>query len=141
MQAIADFEQAIRLYPQLDLAYIALGEAYRANGDFTKAIDVLNTVIELKPGYRFSALLLRANVQLASGNLEQASRDFDETVMAITEDIAKYPTFTPGYVNRGHAHAAQNRVAEAVADFKKALELEPTHPEADMMREFILKNS
>lgn len=139
--AIADFEEAIRLYPQYDSAYLELGETYRVNGDYTKSIDVLNKIIERQPGYRFSALLLRAKAHLASGDLEQASHDFDETVEVITEDLAKYPTYTQGYVNRGHAHAARNRVAEAVADYKKALELEPTHREAATMHEFILKNS
>jgi predicted negative regulator of RcsB-dependent stress response len=55
--------------------------------------------------------------------------------------MTEYPGFTWGYVVRGHAYAAQDRIQEALADYKKALETNPTHPESDLMREYILKNS
>jgi tetratricopeptide (TPR) repeat protein len=140
-KAIADLEEAIRLYPPYHAAYLELGETYLAHSDFTKAIDVLNDVMEREPGYRYFALLLRARTHLASGDLDRATRDFDETINVNTETIAKYPDFTQAYVVRGHAHAAQGHVEEAVAGYKKALESEPTHPESDTMREYILKNS
>jgi tetratricopeptide (TPR) repeat protein len=140
-KAIGDFEETIKLYPQYHQAYISLGEAYLANGDYTKAIDVLNAVIEREPGYRYIALLLRARTYLASGNLDQATRDFDETIIVNTEEMAKYPAFTQGYVVRGHAHTARGQTEEAIADYNKALEAEPTHREANVMREYILKNS
>ena len=45
------------------------------------------------------------------------------------------------HTTTGHAHAARGQIAEAVADYRKALELNPKHSEADTMNEYILKNS
>jgi tetratricopeptide (TPR) repeat protein len=139
--AIADFEEAIKLYPEDYAVYVTLGETYLANGDLTKAIDVLNAVMEREPGYRYIALLLRARTHRASGNLEEAIKDFDETVRVNTDAMVKYPGFVQGYVTRGHAHAEQGHIEEAVADYKKALEANPTHPESDTMHEYISDNS
>lgn len=140
-EAIADFEEAIKLYPQYDIAYINLAGTYLAYGSFAKAIDVLDAVIKIRPGYRYIAVYLRGRTYLASGNLEQANIDFAETITITTEDMAEYPLFTEGYVVRGHAYAALGQIQEAISDYNIALELDPIHQEARLMREYIAKNA
>jgi tetratricopeptide (TPR) repeat protein len=137
VQAIADFEAAIKLYPRYYEIYLTLGESYLAHGDFTQAIDILNSVMQGREDFRSSALVLRAKTYLALGNPEQAGKDFDEAISVSTDLVAKYPGYTPAYVARGLAYAAQGHVSEAVANFQKALTLFPTLSEADMMREYI----
>jgi tetratricopeptide (TPR) repeat protein len=144
--AIADFEEAIRVYPKDYHAYLTLGETYLANGNFAKAIEtfdkvMVNNLIDPRIDYRYIALVLRARAHLASGNSEEAMRDFDEAIAVNTASLHKYPDSTRRYVYRGHAHAARGQIAEAVADYRKALELNPKHSEADTMNEYILKNS
>ena len=140
-KAIADFEKAIEIYPQHYAASIELSKSYIANGDFMKAIDVLNEVLKGGPGYDYIAYLLRARAYRALGNSDQASKDFDEAIRANTEAMAKYPPFTQGYAIRGHAYAAQGQIAEAVADYKMALASDPIHSESVTMHDYILMNS
>jgi tetratricopeptide (TPR) repeat protein len=138
--AIADFEASIRVLPSEHAVALMLADAYLENGDFAKALDILNPIIEHEPGYHYSAFLTRARTHLALGNQEQAHNDLEETIRSNTEAMAEYPPFAPGYALRGHAYAMQGRKEEAIADYKKALELNPAHQDARVMQEYILKN-
>ncbi len=140
-EAIADQEEAIKQYPRFHPVYVTLGETYLAHGNFAKAVEVLNALMDGDPGYRYGALYLRARAYLALGDFEQANRDFAESITVIASTLAEFPNFTQGYVTRGHVHAAQGNVAQAVADYTKALELEPNHPESGVMREYVSNNT
>jgi tetratricopeptide (TPR) repeat protein len=58
--------------------------------------------------------------QLRSRKLVSEGR-FDEAIAAATAEIAADPTEPEAFFNRGQALAAQDRFAEAAADYQRAL--------------------
>jgi tetratricopeptide (TPR) repeat protein len=49
-EAIAEFQEAIRLDPDLALAYMGLGYSYVNKGEFGQAIEALEKYLQLEPG-------------------------------------------------------------------------------------------
>ena len=64
------------------------------------------------------------------GKMDEALAEFDRVV-------GENPTLADAYYYRGLAYLAQDKAAEAKADFQKLLELDPNHANADEAREFL----
>ena len=74
-KAIADFNEAIRLNPQLSLAYQNRGDFYHDIGEYDKAIADYSQIIALQPNNAY-AYLRRGNARRALGNTNGAPADF-----------------------------------------------------------------
>jgi tetratricopeptide (TPR) repeat protein len=61
----------------------------------------------------------------------------DEAIAKFNDVIAARPDHADGYYYRGLALLAKNKMAEAKADFKKVLELDPEGQFANDSREFL----
>jgi tetratricopeptide (TPR) repeat protein len=66
-------------------------------------------------------------------NLINANRP-DEAIVYFGKAVALDPTYADGYFRRGLAHLQRGRNAEARADLKKLVELQPTGSQADLAR-------
>lgn len=60
-----------------------------------------------------------------------AEGKFDEALAAATSEIALQPDEPEAHFNRGQAHAGQQRWAEAVADYQRALAMDPSDSAMD----------
>ena len=118
-EAIADFDEAIRLKPDYAEAYNSRGYAKGMLGQFEKAIADLDRVIYLKPGDT-SAYSNRGNAKSELGQHEKAIADFD-TVLRLKPDYAE------AYNNRGVAKFRLGQHEEAIADFDEAIRLKPDY--------------
>lgn len=65
-----------------------------------------------------------------AGNLDEALVKFDQIV-------ADYPDLADAYYYRGLTHLGKASNEQAIADFKKMLELEPGHEKADEAKQFL----
>ncbi len=161
--AFADFSEAIRLDPKNAWAYTERGNLYKNKGDFEHALADLNESIRLDPGYAM-VFLARGDLYRSRGDLKGAMADLDQSIRIDSNYAAAYFTRgrvfymlgnTPGalddftkavkleaddatvYFNRGVAYfVVGGRLADAVADFKKASELNPKDAYAALWREF-----
>ncbi|MCH8294548.1 glycosyltransferase, partial [Candidatus Poribacteria bacterium] len=98
--ALAAFEDALRIQPDYDVVYMCFGEAYTLMGDADKAIEFLEKLRE-KGGIQPSLLPIDVN------SLNYHSRHF----------LAK------NYV-------AKNRAAEAIDEYRAAIQINPRQTEA-----------
>ncbi|MFB3040711.1 MAG: tetratricopeptide repeat protein [Candidatus Poribacteria bacterium] len=98
--ALAAFEDALRIQPDYDVVYMCFGEAYTRMGDADKAIEFLEKLRE-KGGIQPSLLPIDVN------SLNYHSRHF----------LAK------NYV-------AKNRAAEAIDEYRAAIQINPRQTEA-----------
>ena len=57
-------------------------------------------------------------------------RDYNRAILDYTEAIKFDQKYVDAYNNRGLAHKALGRKAEAIADFRKALSIDPTDKKA-----------
>jgi tetratricopeptide (TPR) repeat protein len=130
--AVADFNQAIKL--ELDSAgsYDARGYTYALKGDYDLALADANKALNLNPNSA-EAYDTRGFAFAGKGDYDQAITDYDQALKLIEDkgktikDLKKSYTVTYDipqiYYHRGLAYRKQGKKDQAIADFKKALEL------------------
>jgi tetratricopeptide (TPR) repeat protein len=97
-------------------AYINRGGAYRAKGDFDRALADLDKALRLDPKSAL-ALLERASNYHAKGEFDRAIADYDGA-------IAAQPKSAAAFSGRGETYRAKNDLDRAIADYDKALQLD-----------------
>jgi len=103
------------------LDYLAQGKAYMQDRKYSSAIVKLEKVISMDPRNEEADILMRK----AQANLEQEAF---EKVFAEREVEVKRGTFE--IMDSGKKYLALGKYLEALAEFSKALKLEPTNREA-----------
>jgi len=118
-EALAAFDEAVRLAPGSAAAYnnravarVRVGDARGAVGDYTRAL-------ELTP-FDAGIMFNRGNAQAAVGNYRGAIADF-------TRAVELRPSYAAAYWNRGVAHAQLSELDQARADWRHAIVIE-TNP-------------
>jgi len=127
-RAMADMNEAIRLDPNYAMAFFARGDLYKSMGDLPRAMADINEAIRLDPNYP-AAHFTRGRLSYMLGNNPAALEDFTKSIKFDAEDAT-------AYFNRGVAYyVVGGRTADAVADFKKAAELNPKDAYAALWRD------
>ncbi|MBO0758765.1 MAG: tetratricopeptide repeat protein, partial [Bradyrhizobiaceae bacterium] len=120
--AIADFNEAIRIYPRLAKAYYNRGIVDRAKGDLDKAIASFSDAIRLDAKY-----ILPLNNR---GLVYDEKGDYDRAIADFTEAIQLDPKYVFALNNRGLAYAVKTDYDRAIADFSEAIQLDPKYVNA-----------
>jgi tetratricopeptide (TPR) repeat protein len=120
-RAIADFDKAIALNPNLAEAYYNRGTAYGRKGDLEQAIADLDKAIALKPDLA-EAYNNRGIAYNNKGQFDRAIADYDKA-------IALKPDYAEPYYNRGNAYYYKGDFDRAIADYNKAIALKPDYAE------------
>ena len=120
--AIADYNEALRLRPDYPEAYYGRGIVKQALDRSDEAIADYNEALRLKPDFP-EAYNNRGNAKQALGRRDEAIADYNEA-------LRLKPDFPEAYNNRGRAKQALDRSNEAIADYNEALRLRPDYPEA-----------
>ena len=114
--AITDYDKAIEINPNYELAFYNRGFAWVVKKDYDKAIADYNTVIKLNLDYA-SAYVIRASIRRAMKKYDLAIADYNK---AIEID----PSYANAYFNRGLAKKENNVDLEgSKQDFKNYLDL------------------
>jgi len=125
---IADLNESIRLDPAYALAYFARGDLFARKGDLAHAMADMNETIRHDPNYAL-AYFTRGRLSYMLGNGPAAIEDFTKSVKLDAED-------PNSYFNRGVAYyIVGGHNPDAVADFKKATELNPKDAYAALWRD------
>jgi TonB family protein len=150
-QAIADFDTAIGLDPDLPQPVHYRGLSYAAKGDLDRAITDFSRVIALDPGFA-PAYFRRGLAYYGKNDFDHAIADFGQSIARDSADgmsyhyrglshsrrgepvlaIADYNQVIKrdakdvrALYNRGNAYAATNDAAHALADYDQAVALDP----------------
>jgi tetratricopeptide (TPR) repeat protein len=121
-RAIADYNQAIGIYPKYALAYNNRGLAYYSKGDFDRAIADFSEAISIEPLPKSEA---RINVYYNRGLAYRKKGDQDRAVADFTEAIRIDPKNTSAYNNRGNAYRSKGDNDRAFDDYGEAIRLDP----------------
>jgi len=120
--AIGQYEDAVRIKPDLAEAHNNLGNALSALGQTTEAVAQYQETLRIKPGYAGAhrnlgcSLLRLGRAQDAIGPLEEALRIQPEDALA--------------HARLGLALSQVGRVSEALGQYEQALRLQPDLVEA-----------
>jgi len=80
-RALKDFKSAASNAPQMYQAYNGLGFSYRKSGDYTKALEMYEKALALKPGFP-DALEYRAEAYLGLNRVDDAKQAYLEVLAA-----------------------------------------------------------
>lgn len=151
-EAIADFDEAIRINGADAPALAARGLARLGKGEVDPAIADLAAAVQLQPanaGYiagRGYARLVKGEPDNAIADLTEAIRlnpktassfnnrglawrkkgDIERAIEDFSAAIAVNPSYAVAFNNRGYAYEAKGLKGEAIADFKRALDVDRT---------------
>jgi tetratricopeptide (TPR) repeat protein len=148
--ALECFNRAIELKPREFAIYLDRGQVFFEQGDAARGLDEINRGISLNKAFPLS-FFIRSRVSYRMGNLE-ASRSDLETALRLSKKIAlvkesynldsykehldwansyygwaleKFPKLGFAYQGRGDANFVNDRFAEAMEDYTRAIELMP----------------
>lgn len=116
------FEQAVAVNPNLRMAHIRLGDAYRAKGDYARAATHYQAATELDP----YALYNHYNLGLAYQLLNR----FQEAAKAYLAALELNPADVKSNMNLGVVYLALGETGSAVAFLERATKLDPTYSAA-----------
>ncbi len=121
-EAIARFEQALRISPDFAEAHINLGMALAQQGRLTEAMSHYKQALRIKPG----SAMAYYNLGLAlaqAGRLTEAMSHYEQALRIKPDDAA-------AHYNLGKALLRVGRVPEAIEHFEQALRIAPDYAEA-----------
>jgi tetratricopeptide (TPR) repeat protein len=116
---LSDLDRALELAPRYAEALANRSAARRARGDLDGAIADLDRALAIRPDDA-EFLNARADARQARGDLEGALADYDRLLGLLTERLAP-----PVYHRRGGVQFLRHDFAAAVADFSRAIALDP----------------
>ncbi len=121
-EAIADYEQSLRLRPNFAEAHNDLGVALAEEGRTAEALAHYERAILIKPDFA-SAYNNEGNLLLGLGRIDEAIGRFAQSLL-LEPDVAE------PHNNLGNALARQGRLDAAIGQYREALRFDPDFPEA-----------
>jgi tetratricopeptide (TPR) repeat protein len=117
-QAIAQYDQAIRLDPAYALAYKNRGLAWYEKQQYDRAIADYDQAIRFDPNY--------ALAYNSRGIAWDEKQDYDRAVADYDQAIRLDPNDARPYYNRGTAWQNKGEYDKAIADYDQAIKLAPS---------------
>jgi serine/threonine protein kinase/Tfp pilus assembly protein PilF len=114
-KALADYEAAVRLFPDRPFAYNMRANLYNDLGELQKALSDYNKAIVLDNEFAI-AFFSRGLCYRRLEQSEKALADFSRAIEL---------GFHESYTNRGSAYQQLGKYEEALSDYNKAIELNP----------------
>ena len=117
-RAIADFDKAIEIDPRYADAYSNRGAAYSSLGDYAKALSDFTKAIEIQIRGRGGLQLVGALPMAAWATMRKPS-PISRRPSRLIRSSAK------AYSGRGAAYGSFRNYTQAIADFGRAIEIDP----------------
>jgi tetratricopeptide (TPR) repeat protein len=115
--AIADYNEALRLEPNLSYAYILRGIAYREMKNIRDAFYSFVQAVELNPN--------DAEVYVWLGLVLQDMGELNDAIMVFSQAIRLNPNIARYYFFRGSAYVFKGDINSGIADLDQSIRLEP----------------
>lgn len=132
--AIADFDRAIHLNSKDSATFRRRGAVYVLTGKFDLAFGDYNRAVALEPdnatlyferGEAYSVKVLKDTTaqKSVSGGFLLNKKDFDAALANLDKSIDLRPRYAEAYDSRGFMYALVGKNQEAIADYKKVLDV------------------
>ncbi len=123
-EAIAEFEEAIKINPDDAKAHYNLGLTYDNQGRLDEAIAEYKEAIRLNPD--------DANAHLNLGVAYADQGQLEEAIAEYQEAIRIHPDYANAHFNLGLAYDEQGRTEEAIAEYQEAIRINPDDADAHL---------
>ncbi|NDV81218.1 tetratricopeptide repeat protein [Bacteroides sp. 51] len=130
--AIANYDKALELYPEMTDAWVRKGVTLFNNGDFEEAENCFNTAIQINP-VEFKAIYNRGKLRLNTNNIDGAIADFDKATTLKPDHAGAHEQFGDALLRSGREDLAgvQWRLAEILKKKKKSGKMPPPNSHID----------
>jgi tetratricopeptide (TPR) repeat protein len=122
-EAVAHYEQALRLRPDYALAHLNLARALVRLDRYPEAIRHFEEALRLKIGGPEAAEAELGDALIHEGRVEEA-------IVHCRAALRAAPTWAPGFNNLAYALLLTGRVDEAIATYREAARLDPLYAAA-----------
>lgn len=123
-EAIEQITKSVQIDKNNPLYFGNLGEAYRRDRQFDKAMEAFEQSIAIMPEF------LRGHLGIANTLRDQ--KKYKEAISRFRLALAINPTFAPAYHYLGLTFVDQERLKEAIPLLRKAVSLRPVYVEAQL---------
>ncbi|PKB84264.1 MAG: hypothetical protein BZY88_00630 [SAR202 cluster bacterium Io17-Chloro-G9] len=152
-QALSDFEEAVRLNPQLaavlqeirdvnsalGLEFAESGQHNAQQGSFSQALFDFGEAIRLNPQLATSLQPQINDVNSRWGIALTEEGRYPTAIQRFGKAIHSDPGFTAAYLNRGRVYAILENYPQAILDFDEAIRLDPDLAAAHVARDEALE--
>ncbi len=121
--AIDYFNNALNIDPGNTEVTYYLGMYYQETGDYGKAIQIYQSIIDEKPDYYI------AIYNIGFVNLVYL-KDYPTAIEYFNKTIEYNPQYTDAFYNRGFAYELSGNVENSKQDYRRALQLSPNYEKA-----------
>jgi tetratricopeptide (TPR) repeat protein len=118
-KAIAEYTEAIRLYPNYWMAYANRGGVYSSKRDDDRAIADYTEAIRIVPN--------EPSIYESRGGNYYSKKDYNRAIADYTEAIRLRPNFAATFYDRGNVYKAMGDYANAKTDYEAALRINPNY--------------
>ena len=118
-EAVANYQQALRIDPDNSLDHCNLGRALSSLGRLEEALAAFLESLRIKPDH--------ADAHNNLGNTYKSLGRLEESVASYREALKLRPDFVAAHNNLGNALCGHGDIDEAAACFRKALEIKPDY--------------
>ena len=118
-KAEADYQEAIRLNPNNDLAYIGLGDIYIKGGDYDRAIEFYNKALSISKGSKRIILLNNLGFAYAKKG------EYKKSLEILNEGIQNYPNDAEIWRSRAQTYDAMGQPEKGIPDMDEFLKRKP----------------
>jgi tetratricopeptide (TPR) repeat protein len=125
-EAMADFEQSLKLDPNRWLALHNRGVSHGLAGNLEAAMADFNRVVQLNPNF-LKALYNRGELRFKRGDLAGAIADY-------TAALRLDPRDAGALTSRGFAYYSRGDYRNAMRDYNQAVQVDPNNAEAYTLR-------
>jgi tetratricopeptide (TPR) repeat protein len=123
-KAIAEYTEALNLYPNNAAAYCNRGESYRMKKQYDEAIQDLEKAISLDQNYQWAKDNLKG-IYYDRGLAYKKQGDYDKAIAEYTGALKLDPNYAKAYNNRGNAYDKKGEYDKALTDYTEAIRLNP----------------
>jgi tetratricopeptide (TPR) repeat protein len=127
--ALADFDTACTLAPDVNWLFAYRGNAYRRAGRFTEAMADFDRAVGASPSYHW-CLAMRAKAHLALGNRAAAIAD-------LTAAVEFLPDHVRYLLDRVEVYFQEGEYALALADCDRVASIDPKNGEVHRVRAYV----
>ncbi len=121
-EAIAHYQEALRLKPDFAEAHISFGRVLKDTGNLDQAISHYYTALSISPKN------VQAHINLAAALLLQGR--LSEAISHSLQAVRLRPDYIDGYNNLGNALVRQGRLDEAIKVLEQGLQIKPDNVKA-----------
>jgi len=118
-EAIASYQRALEINPNLAVALYNLGIVYEAQGRLDEVIARYQRALEINPNHAVAWNNL--------GIAYEAQGRLDEAIACYQRALEINPNYAVALYNLGIVYKAQGRLDEAIARYQRALEINPNY--------------